>query len=634
MENLDTVPKRIRSTCAKHPDLTALLSKDESGEFQGTTYHDYYESIKKIGCGLHSLGIERGHHVGIIADNRPEWTITDMAILGLGAVDVPRGSDSMPDEVAYILGHAECSVSFAEDRSQAEKILSRREALPDLKMLILFDDSKALESSAVKDLQVLSFREIEEKGEAFYREHPDFFDSEVDKGSGSDLATLIYTSGTTGEPKGVMLTHRSFTFQIERIYDYVGIKAGHRLLSVLPIWHSFERSVTYIILNIGAAIAYSKPIGSVMLPDMQKVRPQWLTSVPRIWEGILSAIYRNMKKEGGIKLVMFTFFVAVGEMHATFLNMFLGQLPDFTKRYKILDKIIALLPLILLTPFHLLGQALVFRKIKTILGGRFIAGISGGGALPQYVDRFFSGVGIKLLEGYGLTETGPILSVRNERHPVFGTIGPLLPDVEYRVVDAEDNILPPGHKGTLFVKSEQIMEGYYKRPDLTEQVLKDGWLNTGDVAIFTHSGELKILGRTKETIVLLGGENIEPVPIEDRLNASEAILQSMVVGQDQKFLAALIVPDMARLEEYAIANNISYVQSEELLTNPEIQEYMHNEIQKQVNTKNGFRHFECIYRFTMLPEAFEVGEELTTTLKIRRDVVYQKYHREIEELFK
>jgi long-chain acyl-CoA synthetase len=610
------------------------LSKDESGEFQGTTYHDYYESIKKIGCGLHSLGIERGHHVGIIADNRPEWTITDMAILGLGAVDVPRGSDSMPDEVAYILGHAECSVSFAEDRSQAEKILSRREALPDLKMLILFDDSKALESSAVKDLQVLSFREIEEKGEAFYREHPDFFDSEVDKGSGSDLATLIYTSGTTGEPKGVMLTHRSFTFQIERIYDYVGIKAGHRLLSVLPIWHSFERSVTYIILNIGAAIAYSKPIGSVMLPDMQKVRPQWLTSVPRIWEGILSAIYRNMKKEGGIKLVMFTFFVAVGEMHATFLNMFLGQLPDFTKRYKILDKIIALLPLILLTPFHLLGQALVFRKIKTILGGRFIAGISGGGALPQYVDRFFSGVGIKLLEGYGLTETGPILSVRNERHPVFGTIGPLLPDVEYRVVDAEDNILPPGHKGTLFVKSEQIMEGYYKRPDLTEQVLKDGWLNTGDVAIFTHSGELKILGRTKETIVLLGGENIEPVPIEDRLNASEAILQSMVVGQDQKFLAALIVPDMARLEEYAIANNISYVQSEELLTNPEIQEYMHNEIQKQVNTKNGFRHFECIYRFTMLPEAFEVGEELTTTLKIRRDVVYQKYHREIEELFK
>jgi long-chain acyl-CoA synthetase len=610
------------------------LSKDASGEFQGTTYHDYYESIKKIGCGLHSLGIERGHHVGIIADNRPEWTITDMAILGLGAVDVPRGSDSMPDEVAYILGHAECSVSFAEDRSQAEKILSRREALPDLKMLILFDDSKALESSAVKDLQVLSFREIEEKGEAFYREHPDFFDSEVDKGSGSDLATLIYTSGTTGEPKGVMLTHRSFTFQIERIYDYVGIKAGHRLLSVLPIWHSFERSVTYIILNIGAAIAYSKPIGSVMLPDMQKVRPQWLTSVPRIWEGILSAIYRNMKKEGGIKLVMFTFFVAVGEMHATFLNMFLGQLPDFTKRYKILDKIIALLPLILLTPFHLLGQALVFRKIKTILGGRFIAGISGGGALPQYVDRFFSGVGIKLLEGYGLTETGPILSVRNERHPVFGTIGPLLPDVEYRVVDAEDNILPPGHKGTLFVKSEQIMEGYYKRPDLTEQVLKDGWLNTGDVAIFTHSGELKILGRTKETIVLLGGENIEPVPIEDRLNASEAILQSMVVGQDQKFLAALIVPDMARLEEYAIANNISYVQSEELLTNPEIQEYMHNEIQKQVNTKNGFRHFECIYRFTMLPEAFEVGEELTTTLKIRRDVVYQKYHREIEELFK
>lgn len=634
MENLDTVPKRIRATSTKHSELPALLNKDESGEFQPLSYHDYYERVKKVGCGLHSLGIERGNHVGIIADNRPEWIITDMALLGLGAVDVPRGSDSMPDEVAYILGHAECSVSFAEDHRQAEKILSRKDSLPGLKTLILFDDSKPIKSPHLKELEVLSFREIEEKGEAFYRENPDFFDGEVDRGTGSDLATLIYTSGTTGEPKGVMLTHRSFTFQIERVYDHIGIKAGHRLLSVLPIWHSFERAVTYIILNIGASIAYSKPIGSVMLPDMQKVRPQWLTSVPRIWEGILSAIYRNMKKEGGIKLAMFTFFVAVGEMHATFLNMFLGRLPDFNKRSKILDKIIAIIPLVLLTPFKLLGQILVFGKIRAKLGGRFIAGISGGGALPQYVDRFFFGAGIKLLEGYGLTETGPVLSVRKEKHPVFGTIGPLLQDIEHRVVDAEGIILPPGRKGTLFVKSEQIMEGYYKKPDVTEQVLKDGWLNTGDVAIFTHSGELKILGRTKETIVLLGGENIEPVPIEDRLNASEAVMQSMVVGQDQKFLAALIVPEMSRLEEYAIENNISYVQNDELLTNPEIQEFMHNEIQKQVNTKNGFRHFECIFRFTMLPEPFEVGEELTHTLKIRRDVVNGKYHKEIEGLFK
>jgi long-chain acyl-CoA synthetase len=178
------------------------------------------------------------------------------------------------------------------------------------------------------------------------------------------------------------------------------------------------------------------------------------------------------------------------------------------------------------------------------------------------------------------------------------------------------------------------MEGYYKRPDLTEAVLKDGWLDTGDVAIRTHRGEFKILGRTKETIVLLGGENIEPGPIEDRLNASEAVLHSMVVGQDQKFLAALIVPDMEKLEEYAQQNAIDYVENVELLDMPEIQEYVHNEIQSQVNPKNGFRHFECIFRFTLLPEPFEVGKELTNTLKIRRDVVTQKYHHKISELFK
>lgn len=634
MPELDTVPKRIRFTASKHPDFTALQTKNGEGDFLPLSFRDFYEEIKVIACGLHAVGIDRGHHVGIISDNRQEWIITDLALLGIGGVDVPRGSDSMADEIAFILGHAECSVSFAENAAQADKILSKKDKLPQLKTLILYDASGKITSPDVKDVEVMSYEELHAKGEAFYAENPDFYDKNVDMGKSDDLATLIYTSGTTGEPKGVMLTHRSFVFQIERVYEHIDIKAGHAFLSVLPIWHSFERAVEYLVLNIGASLAYSKPIGSVMLPDMQKVRPHFLTSVPRIWEGIHGAIHRSMKKEGGVKLALFSFFVAVGEMQATFVNMFLGQLPDFTRRYQIFDKLIAVIPIILLTPFKWLGHLLVFRKLHAKLGGRFLAGISGGGALPQYVDRFFWGVGIKLLEGYGLTETGPVLSVRKQHHPVFGTVGPLLRDIEYRIVDTEGIIMPPGRKGTLFVKSEQIMDGYYKRSDLTEAVLKDGWLDTGDVAIRTHSGDFKILGRTKETIVLLGGENIEPVPIEDRLNASEAVLQSMVVGQDQKFLAALIVPDMEKLEEYAQQNAIDYVENVELLDMPEIQEFVHNEIQSQVNAKNGFRHFECIFRFTLLPEPFEVGKELTHTLKIRRDVVNQKYHHKISELFK
>jgi len=634
MPELDTVPRRIRSTASQHPDLTALQTKNKEGEFIPLSFRDFYEEIKIIASGLHEIGIERGHHVGIISDNRQEWIITDLALLGIGAVDVPRGSDSMADEIAFILGHAECSITFAENAAQAEKILSRKEKLPQLETIILFDAGQKVKSSIAGAVKIMSYAELREKGETWYASNPDYYDQQVDEGRKDDLATLIYTSGTTGEPKGVMLTHRSFVFQIERVYDHIDIKAGHAFLSVLPIWHSFERAVEYLVLNIGASLSYSKPIGSVMLPDMQKVRPHFLTSVPRIWEGIHGAIHRSMKKEGGIKLSLFSFFVAVGEMQATFVNMFLGQLPDFTRRYQIVDKLVALIPIILLSPLKWLGHALVFRKLHARLGGRFLAGISGGGALPSYVDRFFWGVGIRLLEGYGLTETGPVLSVRKQKHPVFGTVGPLLRDIDYRIVDTDGIIMPPGRKGTLFVKSDQIMEGYYKRPDLTEAVLKDGWLDTGDVAIRTYSGEFKILGRTKETIVLLGGENIEPVPIEDRLNASEAILQSMVVGQDQKFLAALIVPEMEKLEEYAQQNAIDYVENVELLDNPEIQEFVHNEIQEQVNPKNGFRHFECIFRFTLLPEAFEVGKELTHTLKIRRDVVNQKYHHQIRELFK
>jgi long-chain acyl-CoA synthetase len=634
MEGLDTVPKRLRYTAGEYPDYPALLSKDEQGEFQEISFKDFFRIAGEFAGGLHELGVKRKDHVGIISDNRKEWIITDLALLGLGAVDVPRGSDSTAEEIGFIIGHADCSISFAENAVQAEKILSKKKDLPKLKRVILYDSSKQVSAKLSEGVEILNYEDVMKRGVAFAAANRDFFESEIDKGTGDDLATLIYTSGTTGEPKGVMLKHRSFVFQIERIYEHVNIKAGDKLLSVLPIWHSFERAVEYIVLNIGGCLAYSKPIGSVMLPDMAKVKPQWLSSVPRIWEGVRAAIYQNIKKESPVKRVLFNFFVTVGELHTGLLNMFRGCVPEFNKRSKIFDKGVSIIPLILLTPLKILGAVLVFGKIKEKLGGKFIAGISGGGALPPYVDRFFQAAGILLLEGYGLTETGPVLSARKEKHPVSGTVGPLLRDIEHRVVDQNGVILPHGKKGTLFVKSPQIMEGYYKRPDFTEQVLKDGWLNTGDICVFTVNGEFKILGRSKETIVLLGGENIEPVPIEDKLNASEAIFQSMVVGQDQKFLAALIVPEMDLLEEYAESTGIDYVLRDELLDNPEIQEYIHNEIQSLVNTKSGFKHFECIYRFVLLPKPFEVGKELTHTMKIRRDKVTQLYHKEIEKLFK
>ncbi|MFP4562343.1 MAG: AMP-dependent synthetase/ligase [Spirochaetia bacterium] len=630
----NTVPKRLKSTAFQHPDLPGLKYRNEKGEFETISYRQFFHMVKIFGTALVDLGIERKSHVGIISDNRYEWIITDMALLGLGAVDVPRGSDSTAEEIAFILGHADCSTVFAEDGNQAEKIVAHASSLPLLKTIVLFDDDpEARKHGKAAGIDVMTFQELYEKGEKDYEKNPELFDSEMAKGEEGDLATIIYTSGTTGEPKGVMLSHRAFLFQLDRIYDHLKVQPGDLFLSVLPVWHSFERAVEYVVVHLGGCIVYSKPIGKVMLADMEEVKPQWLTSVPRIWEGIRAAVFRNVQKEGGVKEKLFFFFVAVGEIYSTLFNMITGRLPQFRLRTRPLDILVAIVPFIIFLPLKLLGNLLVFKKIKAKLGGRFTAGISGGGALPPYVDSFFQAVGVPLLEGYGLTETAPILAVRKQHHPVTGTVGPLLADIEHKVIDTEGKTVPPGHKGVLWVRSEQIMEGYYKRPETTAEVLKDGWLNTGDIAVFTHTGEFKIIGRAKETIVLMGGENIEPVPIEDKIKQSEYIDQAMVVGQDKKYLAALIIPNQEKLEAHAEEQDIQYFDWEELLNNPQIQNLINTEIQSLVNTKNSFKNFERIFRFALLPKPFEEGREMTKTLKIKRDVVDELYKKEIDKLF-
>lgn len=630
----ETVPKRIKLRAEQKPEARVSFTKDEEGDFQPTTYREFWQLVRAFGTALLDLGVNRGEHVGLMSDNRREWLVADIATLAIGAVDVPRGSDSTADEMSYILRHADCRVSFAENRAQMEKILSKKDDLPLLATLVVFDPSDIETPTEVDEVRILSYKALLENGQRLLTEHPEQFDEELAKGRTDDLATLLYTSGTTGEPKGVMLRHRSFLFQMDRIHDILHLTERDIFLSVLPIWHSFERAVEYIVMNYNAAIAYSKPVGSIMLADMAKIRPTWMTSVPRIWEGVRDAVFRNMKKERALRRGMFYFFVSVGQAHADLWNMFVGRMPEFTKRSRIADVVLSVLPLLLLTPFKVIGDGLVFSKLRSRLGGRFVAGVSGGGALPPYVDKFFQAAGIKLLEGYGLTETGPILAVRLQDWPVPGTVGPFLPDVEYRILDDKMAVLPPGRKGVLYVKSAQIMDGYYKKPQETERVLNDGWLNTGDLAMVTHNGECKIMGRTKETIVLLGGENVEPVPIEEALTRSEFIDQAMVVGQDRKYLAALIVPNSERLEEFAKENDIQYIEFAELIEHPEVHDRVRQEVQEYVSTSRGFKLFEQIFRFHLLAKPFEVGRELTHTLKIRRDVVRQLYRSEIDGIFR
>jgi long-chain acyl-CoA synthetase len=327
--------------------------------------------------------------------------------------------------------------------------------------------------------------------------------------------------------------------------------------------------------------------------------------------------------------------VGVGQIHERLRNRLLGRLPEFRKRSRFLDVFVAFIPYFVLLPFRVLGNILVFKKIKSMLGSRFVAGISGGGAMPETVDKFFAAAGILILEGYGLTETAPVLGVRRQNHPVPETVGPPFPDMEVTVRDPQTGKeLPPGKQGVLYAKGEQVMLGYYKRPEETKKVIDaGGCFNTGDIGMKTWKGEIKITGREKDTIVLLGGENVEPTPIEARIRESDYIEHALVLGQDQKYLAALVVPNFEKLEAYALENSIPFLDRENLVSLPGIKTLIDSEIQTRINLKAGFRGFEMIYRCFITAKPFEMGVELSGKQDYKRHVITQMYKKEIAGLF-
>jgi long-chain acyl-CoA synthetase len=632
-----TLPLMLRARSKDSPDIVIQYYKDVSGTFKTKTYGQFYMEVCFLASGLAELGVKRGDHVGLISDNRREWMLTDFGILSLGAADVPRGCDITTQELTFILNFTGCEVAFAENQRQVLKILSCKDGLPALKTLISFDpvDRETETAAGGVGVTVYYFASVLALGQKREAMHEGWAEAEMDKGDGEDIATVIFTSGTTGEPKGVMLCHRNFLFQLPSFNLVFDIKPGDIWLSVLSVWHVYEREIEYIIFYNRTGIAYSKPVSSVLMEDFQAVKPQWMISVPRVWEAVMDAITRNVNSMGGFTKKLFDLAVSFSMMYTYFKDLTFGLLPNFRGRIRVLDSVTGFFPWLLLLPGRGLAQALVFNRIKRRLGGRFKAGMSGGGSLPARVDLFFNSAGIRLQEGYGLTETAPLVCARHYKRPRRGTIGQLLLETEAKIVDNNGKTLPPGRNGIIYVRGKQVMKGYYKRPDLTAAVLgADGWFNTGDIGMLTHDNELRITGRAKDTIVLRGGENVEPVPIENTLRESPYIQNCMIVGQDQKYLAALIVPRQEALMAFAEENNIPIVDYELLLQQPEINELISAEIAGKVNLKTGYKPFERVFKFTLLTKPFEVGKELSGKQELLRHRITALYAKEIQRLFK
>lgn len=639
------IPLLFRNRAIASPDIIAQASKNEKGDFEYFSYKKFYEDVIQFASGLRKIGVHRGDNVAFISDNRREWLISDLAILSLGATDVPRGTDSMATEIRFIIGFATCVCGIFENCRQLEKVLEKPSEVPLLKKAIIFDNisDEIREKVAAVNMEIYSFDEVMNFSGKIFEENRPIIEAEMEKTEMTDLATIIFTSGTTGTPKGVMLTHENYLAQLKVVDNVLNVKKGDMWLSVLPVWHSFERVVQYFAIYFTSGIAYSKPIAPIMLADFAKIRPQYMCGVPRLWDSLGNAVIRSMKKTGGIKYAMFKFFIGIGKKYRTAQEQISGRVCHFEEKSRVLEWFIGIIPFIFLSPLYALGNVLVFRKIKAKLGGRIEAIISGGGSLQKDVDDFYRAVGLNLLEGYGITEAAPVLSVRVQSFPRSNCVGMVYPSCEVKIVREKngqilsDEPLPPGEKGLILARSvgmRQIMKGYYNRPDLTAKVIdENGWLNTGDIGMLSVDNEIKITGRAKDTIVLLGGENIEPLLIEQTICSSDYIESCMLLGQDKKYLAALIVPSKEFITSWATEKKISFESYEDFIKTEVVQALLKSEIDRLISSENGFRTCEKVFKFAVLPNSFSVGKELSAKQEMIRYKIAELYKAEIDNLF-
>ena len=577
----------------KRPDT---LNYKSGGRWIAISSDEMLERAKHIAAGLHAIGVRRGDRVALLSESRVEWTLTDAGSIFAGAIDVPIYPTLTPPQVRYILNDSGACVLFLANR---EKFVELRDVLgecPEVRQVIFF------EPEGITAEDGLTLVQLEDKGRELEQRDPGFIDRMVLQTKPDDLATIIYTSGTTGEPKGVMLTHANLVSNLIDSAGHLSFGENDSALSVLPLSHVFERQAMYMYLHKGMAVYFAESLQTIGA-NLREVHPTVLVGVPRIFEKIYQRIRESAAERGKLSVVLLAWSVSVAR--------------EYAKRFVAHQPIPAFLKF-----KHWIASKLVFSKWQRAFGGRMRLLISGGAALSADLAYIYIGAGIPILQGYGLTETSPVITTSKLEENRPGTVGTAIPNVEIRI--AED--------GEIEVRGPNVMRGYYNKPEETRAVFtSDGWFKTGDVGTIDNEGFLCITDRKKELFKTSGGKYISPQPIEQAIKGSRFVSQVVLVGAERKFPAALVVPVWEQLESYCRLKGIEVKSRSELCHHPRILDL----IQRQIDALTpNLAKYERIKKVALLENDFTIeGGELTPTLKVKRRVIDEKYKDLIEQLY-
>ena len=580
-----------------YADKTAYMFKKE-GVWQEVIFKEAVDKAEKISAGFASLGIKRGDAIAIISQNRIEWALSDYAAVSLGALLIPIYPSLLPNQVKYILNDSEAKVVIVEDQNQLQKVESvKSELLYTTNFFVMDVEDKSPYANWDK------YESLVQKGNPILEKEPDFVLKQIDQVSPDDWATIIYTSGTTGEPKGAILTHKNLISNIEDATSVLDVYDTDVFLSFLPLSHIFERMAGhYLSCYHSCTVAYAESIDAVA-QNLVEIKPTVMISVPRLYEKIYARVIDSVESGPPLKRKIFYWALSVGK---EYINLVIEKKP---------------IPA-LLSVKQKLASKLVFHKLHERVGGRTRFFVSGGAPLSADIAEFFGAAGIKILEGYGLTETSPVIAVNLENNFRFGTVGPIVPNVEVKI--AED--------GEILTRGNHVMVGYFKKEEDTKEAIDDeGWFHTGDIGIIEEHGMLKITDRKKNIIVTSGGKNIAPQPIENMLITSQYIEQALVIGDKRKFCTAVIVPSEENLRSWAEEMKVKFSNYTEMISLPEVDKLIYSEIQKLTT---GLASYETIKNFIFAKTPFTIESgELTPSLKVKRNIVEKNYASEINEMY-